>query len=151
MKKYYCPGDCDFGRHFVSQAGQGYSSLNVYRGIPYQRGHGFGSFFSRFAVPIAKFFGRQLLKTGVAVGGDILDNKSPKEALKNRLQETTKSVIREGWNKANEIVQRGTGRKRVLKRKPTRKRKPARKRKPKRKPKKKSQKRQRAFKRDIFS
>lgn len=109
-RKKYCPGDCNFKNYYTSQVGGGISDINVFRGLPYQRGYGIGSLFARFGIPVLKFLGKHLLSTGVAVGSDILAKRNAKESLKERAKEGAKIAAKEALNKISEkIDQTGKG------------------------------------------
>ena len=71
----------------------------VFRGAPYQRGHGFGDVFKKFfrwivpivkqhAGPIASSVGKEALKSAINIANDSLDGKnfttSSKERFKDR-------------------------------------------------------------------
>lgn len=111
IQRKYCPNDCDFRSYYSHQAGSGYSDINVYRGIPYQHGTGIGRLFAKFALPIAKYLGRQLLKTGVEVGGDVLSDQPLKKSLKARAKERAKAVAKDTFMKAGQLLE-GSGRRR---------------------------------------
>lgn len=105
-RKVYCGCDSDFGSHYKIQAGKGYDDINVFKGQPYQRGYGIGSFLKRIGIPIFK----SLLRTGVDIGGDILDNKGIKETLRNRGKEGIRTTARTALNEiGNMIEQTGSG------------------------------------------
>lgn len=124
-RKVYCGCDSDFTSHYRDQAGKGYSDIPIYRGQPYQRGYGLGSFFKRIGIPILKFLGKHLLQTGVNIGQDILDKKDFKDSLKKRGKEGARATARETLNKLNTILdQSGSGiRKRGKRKKVTKKKK----------------------------
>ena len=85
-RKKHCIGECDYNSYYLKQAGNGFSDITVFRGNPYQRGYGIGSLFKRFGLPLAKFFGKHLLQTGIKLGSDILDNKVNKGNKKSKLK-----------------------------------------------------------------
>lgn len=117
MKKKHCLGDCNFRSYYQNQAGQGYSDINVFRGSPYQRGYGIGSLFKRFGIPIVKFLGKHLLRTGMQVGSDVLTDNLNKQTLKKRLKEGATSLAKESISKAGDFVeQHGSGRRLYKKR-----------------------------------
>lgn len=116
QRKTYCPLHSDFKSFYQSQSGSGFSDIEVFRGAPYQRGYGIGSLFARFALPVFKYLGKKVLRTGLSVGQDILDKKNLKESIKTRGKEGLKSVGRDAIKKANTILnQTGTGIKRKRK------------------------------------
>ena len=79
--------------YFLSQAMQvGHGGLGGFEGIPYQRGHGLGSFFARLfrsILPVAKRVGKSALKTvgkealamGANVAGDLARGKQFGESM----------------------------------------------------------------------
>jgi hypothetical protein len=81
-----------YTRYYLEQAGNG---MNVFRGSRYQRGHGgIGSFLKgllRMAMPLfksgARAVGREALRTGANILGDISSNKPAKQVFKDRLKE----------------------------------------------------------------
>lgn len=113
-RKRYCLGDCDFKSYYLNQAGKGFDDIQVFRGYPYQRGYGLGSLFKRFGIPLAKFIGRHLLHTGLAIGGDMLMNNSvDKATIKKKLKLGAKEAAKEALTKAlDKVNQSGSGRKR---------------------------------------
>jgi hypothetical protein len=61
--------------------------------------------------------GRQALKTGVAIGEDVLGGKNVKTASTNRLREAVGSMTEKAISHAQSNMQRGRGIKRKAKRK----------------------------------
>ncbi len=89
MRIIYVPGnERTWAQYYNSQALQHGSG---FVGTPYQRGTGLGSLFKglfRTILPIAKnvgkSVGRQALRTGTEIAGDVLAGKSIKEAAQRR-------------------------------------------------------------------
>jgi len=82
-------------RYYANQAGSGVGT--VYKGIGYQRGHGIGSFLGglfRTASPIIKAVGKEALKSGIGLLGDVVYATPPREAFKNRAKEFTSGLKR---------------------------------------------------------
>ena len=126
QRKIYCACDSDFKSFYKSQAGQGFSDIEVFRGTPYQRGYGFGSLFKRFALPVFKFIGKHALKTGINVGQDVLEKKNLKQSIKDRGKEGLRNAAQDSLNRAGQyLTQRGTGlkRKKLYKKKPAKRKK----------------------------
>ena len=126
QRKIYCACDSDFKSFYKSQAGQGFSDIEVFRGTPYQRGYGFGSLFKRFALPVLKFIGKHALKTGINVGQDVLEKKNLKQSIKDRGKEGLRNAAQDSLNRAGQyLTQRGTGlkRKKLYKKKPAKRKK----------------------------
>lgn len=110
QRKVYCSCDSNLKNFFNHQVGSGFGDIDVFRGSPYQRGHGIGSLIGRFGIPILKFLGKHVLKTGVNVGSDLLEKKRFKEALKSRAKETLKNATSESLSKVNQLLQQsGSG------------------------------------------
>lgn len=114
-RKVYCACDSNFNNYYKAQVGGGFSDINVFRGNPYQRGFGIGSLFARFGIPVLKFIGKHVLKTGVNIGNDVLNEKKFKEAVKSRVKVGFKEAATDSLGKLNEIIhQKGRGIKRKL-------------------------------------
>lgn len=87
----------------------------VYKGAPYQRGHGIGSFLGglfRTITPLlksgAKVVGSEALKTGVNLLGDIVSSIPPSQAMTSRMKEFTGHLKRKADDKM-ERVMKGSG------------------------------------------
>lgn len=112
-RKRFCKSDRNFENYYLQQAGNGYSDFNIYKGIPYQRGYGLGSFLKRYGIPIAKYLGRNLWNTGVAIGQDLIANEDPKLTVKKHLKRTAKIIAKDSLQKLGSLIdQEGSGRKR---------------------------------------
>lgn len=111
--------DDPYLRYYAQQAGSGVS--NVYRGVEYQRGHGIGSFLGglfRTVTPLLKtglkVLGRETLRSGVGLAGDLAFNVPPKVAVRNRVKELTGNLKRKADSKIDDVM-RGSGYKRKRK------------------------------------
>jgi hypothetical protein len=99
-------------KYYVDQAGSG---LGGFAGVRHQRGYGvFSKLLSGTVLPALKFLERKVLKSGTNVASDMLDGKDFKKALKTRLNETSREVVRTALDRARERLD-GSGRR---KRKP---------------------------------
>ena len=114
MRIIYVPGnERVWAQYYNSQALQHGSG---FVGTPYQRGTGLGSLFKglfRAILPIAKnvgkSVGRQALRTGTEIAGDVLAGKSIKEAAQRRgkvgasklLNKASKNISRRPKKKQN--------------------------------------------------
>lgn len=114
---YYIPDDRYWAQYFKAQANQGgHGSINTFAAsMPYQRGRGLGSIFKtafRFLLPLAKkaglAIGREGLRTGAALAGDILAGSDVKKAAKRRVKHAAGKLVR----KAGDALQKGSGSKR---------------------------------------
>lgn len=109
--------------YYKNQLGGGVSA--VYRGSPYQRGHGIGSFLGglfRTITPLlksgAKAVGKEALRTGINVLSDVVGTNAPvKHVISNRMQEFTGSLKRKADNKLNNVIMTGSGKRRSYKKK----------------------------------
>lgn len=77
-----------YKNYYLNQAGDG---LSVFSGASTQRGHGLGSIFgsiAKLAAPLVRrgvnVLGKQALRSGVRLAGDVIEGRSPKQALKRR-------------------------------------------------------------------
>ncbi len=95
------PQGVGYWREFIdSQTGAG---INVYSGVPYQRGAGIGSFFRslfRTAAPIfrraAGAVGKTALEAGMTTLGDIVRGEKPVESLKRNAQAAASDLLDRG-------------------------------------------------------
>ena len=96
--------------------GGGRGINNVYVGSQHQRGHGLGSFFTglfRRALPFlakgARAVGKEALRAGVNILDDVAkNNRSFKEAFKNRINESGQNLKRRAVEKLDKIME-GSG------------------------------------------
>ncbi len=87
----------------------------VFRGAPYQRGHGVGSFLGgmfRTITPLLKSgaatVAKEALKSGVGFLGDIA-TRDPKEAAEDRFKQFTESLKRKADGKLERVLRGGGG------------------------------------------
>lgn len=78
----------DYENHYLQQTGRG---LPVFQGARVQKGHGLGNVLGslfRSAMPLlkkgVKSLGKEALRTGVEIAGDVLDGRSIRESARNR-------------------------------------------------------------------
>lgn len=100
-----------FEDYYVNQTGYG---LPYYQGIGFQKGYGIGGFFAKlfrralpFLVSGAKTVGKEALRAGTMVAGDVLAGEDLKTAVKSRAKESGKSLARKAVQKASQMVGRG--------------------------------------------
>lgn len=108
--------NCPYESYYQQQVGTG--SVNVYRGVPYQRGHGVGNFFKalyRGVMPLVKrgaqAIGKEAFISGVNVLKDVTQNKPFKESMRLRLGEAKQSLKRKASQKMESLL-KGSGYKR---------------------------------------
>jgi hypothetical protein len=97
MKPPYRSNGKYFQDYYLRKAGHGYP---VITGGRFQRGHGMGSIFGglfKAAMPLlksgAKTLGRETLKTGLNIAGDVVQGKNLKQAAKTRLKTTGQRML----------------------------------------------------------
>ena len=80
-----------YDQYYLGQAG---GNLPVFAGSRVQRGHGIGGILSglmRMAAPLMKSgmksLGKQGMKTGLQIAGDVMTGKKPKQAVKRRAKQ----------------------------------------------------------------
>ena len=78
-----------YQNYYIHQGGKGYP---VFAGRRYQRGHGLGSIFAglfKAAMPLlkkgAKTLGREALKTGLNIAGDVVQGRNIKQIFEKKL------------------------------------------------------------------
>ena len=100
MRHKFC---CEASRglyddYYSKQAGNG--GMPVYHGSRSQRGHGLGSIlggFFRSALPMLRrglsFFGREALRTGAQIAGDVADGQPVLDSAKRRVSNRINSYV----------------------------------------------------------
>ena len=97
-------------QYYTNQAGNGMGSFEGHR---YQRGKGFfGSILRKAGIPLLKYLGRQVLRTGIDVAGDVIEGEPIKEAFKARAKSKVKDITDDAIKRAIVFKQTGQGRKR---------------------------------------
>jgi hypothetical protein len=88
--------------YYIHQAGKRYP---VFAGRRYQRGHGLGSIFGglfKAAMPLlkkgAKTLGREVLKTGLDIAGDVVQGRNIKQAAQSRLKSTGQNLFQKAMD-----------------------------------------------------
>lgn len=112
-RKSYCPKDSAFNHYYTNQSGSGFGDIRIVRAPRYQRGYGFGSFFSRLAMPILKYIGKEALDKGVTLGKRVVQDPQIQKAFK----ESVSDLATKGLEKIKRKSQTGSGHKRLYKRK----------------------------------
>ena len=115
QRKTYCPKDSDFNDYFSHQIGSGFGDIRIVRAPRYQRGYGFGSFFSRLAMPIIEYLGKEALNKGVNIGKRVVQDPQIQQAFKDSVKDLANKGLSAIREKA--AIQEGSGRKRLYKRK----------------------------------
>lgn len=108
---------CPYEQYYCTQAGSGIGV--IYKGIPFQRGHGIGAFLGglfRSVLPLlssgAKAIGKEALRSGAGVLSDILTTSKPlEETVKGRFKEATANLKRKADQKMDDVMS-GSGYKR---------------------------------------
>jgi hypothetical protein len=113
MRKNFNPENFNVWLDYYSdQAEQVGYGMTGFKGFPYQRGAGLGSFFRslfRMAVPLIKSaatsVGKQALASGASVATDYLQGRPILQALETHGKEGASSLLK----KASESLQKGRG------------------------------------------
>ena len=102
--------------HFTRQIGGGF-----YSGVRKQQGYGLGGLLAklgRFVLPIlkpvVKSIGKQAIRSGAQIAGDILDGQNPKQAFKQNLRQGTKELFQKVVKKKLKPVKRKRKSKKVI-------------------------------------
>ena len=86
---------------------------NYYSGYQYQRGHGFfGTLFANLLTPLAKYFGKQAVSTGVRMGHDLLEGERFGDTFRKNIKISGKTVLDDGLERLRKFQQTGTGKRR---------------------------------------
>ena len=104
---------CPYHTYYSTQAGNGIGT--VYRGAPYQRGHGIGSFLGglfKSIMPLIRgglhTLGQEVFSTGHHVMHDMHQNVPVKEAMRTRLIEAGKNLKRKASDKLERMMGAGS-------------------------------------------
>lgn len=105
---------CPYENYYSNQAGSGIGI--VYKGIPYQRGHGIGSFLGglfRSVLPLlksgAKAVGKEALHAGVGVLSDIVKAQPMEDSIRTRFKDASANLKRRADSKIDSLMMRGSG------------------------------------------
>ena len=103
---------------YTNQSARGWDDFPqpVYRGYKYQKGGGFFGNLWNIIKPIGKYFGKQILSTGVSVGKDILNGENVKESALRGLKNAKKTVLSDAADRLKTYAQTGEGRRRKRRR-----------------------------------
>lgn len=105
---------CPYEHYYSHQAGSGIGV--VYKGAPYQRGNGIGSFLGglfRSVLPLlssgARVIGKEALNAGVGILSDMVSARPMEESIKSRLKEAGSNLKRKADDKIERINMSGSG------------------------------------------
>ena len=101
--------------YYKQQAGTGIAG---FRGVKFQKGHGFfGRVLSNAVFPLLKFLGKKAAGVGADIASDVIVNrKGFKDSIKERFKEGGSDIANAGIERARKYVQTGQGRRRKRKR-----------------------------------
>lgn len=101
--------DCPYQHYYSHQAGSGIGV--IYKGAPFQRGHGIGGFLGglfRSVLPLlssgAKVIGKEALNAGVGLLSDMITARPLEESVQNRFKEATSNLKRKADSKLDRIM-----------------------------------------------
>src|SRR5260370_28178209 len=96
--------------YYVNQAGSG---IGGFQGARFQRGQGwFGNLFKNAILPILKYIGHKIIKTGASVASDAIAGENVLQALKTHGKDTAKDIAGDVGKRAARFVQTGKGKRR---------------------------------------
>lgn len=105
---------CPYEHYYSHQAGSGIGV--IYKGAPYQRGHGIGSFLGglfRSVLPLlssgARVIGKEALNAGVGLLSDMVSSRPIEESVKSRLKEASSNLKRKADAKIDRLNMSGSG------------------------------------------
>lgn len=105
---------CPYEHYYSHQAGSGIGV--IYKGAPYQRGHGIGSFLGglfRYVLPLfssgARVIGKEALNAGVGLLSDVISSRPMEDSIKSRLKEASANLKRKADDKIDRINMSGSG------------------------------------------
>jgi len=102
----------DWLLYYGNQALQTGFGMEGYRGTPYQRGAGLGSFFKalfRMAVPVMKSAGKQVGKHALSAGANIMADLAKGEPVLESMKKHSRFEASKLLNEAGQALQGGEG------------------------------------------
>ena len=107
---------CPYEKYYQQQAGSGIAA--IYKGAPYQRGHGIGSFVGRLfrsILPListgAKVVGKEAMRAGVGLLNYVIEHRPAGDSVRGRFREATNNLKRKADEKIDSLM-KGSGYKR---------------------------------------
>lgn len=105
---------CPYENYYSHQAGSGVGV--IYKGSPYQRGHGIGSFLGglfRSVLPLlssgVRVVGKEALNAGVGLLSDMVQARPMEASIKNRLKQVSTNLKRKADDKIDRFNMTGSG------------------------------------------
>ena len=96
--------------YYVNQAGSG---IGGFQGVRFQRGGGFfGNLFRSTIMPLLKYLGPKILKTGVSVASHAIAGENVLSSLKSHGKEAARDIASDVGDRVTRFAQTGNGRKR---------------------------------------
>src|SRR5260370_36504185 len=96
--------------YYVNQAGSG---IGGFQGARFQRGQGwFGNLFKNAILPLLKYIGPKIIKTGASVATDAIAGENVLQSLKTHGKSTAKDIAGDVGERAARFVQTGKGKRR---------------------------------------
>lgn len=111
---------CPYDHYYTHQAGSGIGI--VYKGVPFQRGHGIGSFLGglfRSVIPLLssgfRTVGKEALDAGVGLLSDMVNSRPIDSSVRSRFKEASANLKRKADEKIDSLMS-GSGYKMTTKR-----------------------------------
>lgn len=105
---------CPYEHYYTHQAGSGVGV--IYKGSPYQRGHGIGSFLGglfRSVLPLlssgARVIGKEALNAGVGLLSDMVQARPMETSIKDRLKQVSTNLKRKADDRIDRFNMTGSG------------------------------------------
>ena len=93
--------------YYVNQAGSG---IGGFQGVRFQRGQGFfGNFFRNAVMPLLKYLGPKILKTGTSIASDAIAGENVLQSLKTHGKEAARDIASDVGDRVTRFAQTGTG------------------------------------------
>lgn len=111
---------CPYEHYYLHQAGSGVGI--VYKGVPFQRGHGIGSFLGglfRSVIPLLssgfRAVGKETLDAGIGLLSDMVNSRPMESSIKSRFKDASANLKRKADEKIDSLMS-GSGYKMSTKR-----------------------------------
>ncbi|CAG4981826.1 unnamed protein product [Parnassius apollo] len=106
---------CPYENYYTHQAGSGVGV--IYKGAPYQHGHGIGSSLGgglfRSVLPLlssgARVIGKEALSAGVGLLSDMVQARPMESSIKDRLKQVSTNLKRKADEKIDQFNMTGSG------------------------------------------
>lgn len=103
----------EYTNYYVNQAGTGIGGFQGSERFPIHRGSGFfGNIWKNAIMPLLKYLGPKIIKTGASVASDAIAGENVLQSLKSHGKTAARDIASDVGTRAARFAQTGTGRKR---------------------------------------